>query len=104
MPLYFDMTFEELQQSVQENPFELDLWIAFIKRVAKEESSESALEEIFVAEDLFPENTELQVVKSLCLMSLGETREAHDLFQQSLRRTPGDDLISRVVKRVFAKL
>ena len=97
MPLYFDMTFEELQQSVQENPFELDLWIAFIKRVAKEESSESALEEIFVAEDLFPENTELQVVKSLCLMSLGETREAHDLFQQSLRRTPGDDLISRVV-------
>ena len=97
MPFYFDMPFDELQQSVQQNPLQLDLWLALIKRVAKDECCESALEEIFVAEDLFPENTELQILKSLCLMTLGETREGHDLFQQSLRRSPGDDMISRVV-------
>lgn len=98
MPFYFDMPFEELQESVQNNPFELDLWLALIKRVAKEECCESALEEIFVAEDLFPENAELQAIKSLCLMSLGETREAHDLLQQSLRRCPGDEIIVRVLE------
>ena len=97
MPFYSDMPFEELQESVQNNPFELDLWLALIKRVAKEECCESALEEIFIAEDLFPDNAELQAIKSLCLMSLGETREAHDLLQQSLRRCPGDEIISRVI-------
>jgi len=97
MPFYFDMPFQELQQSVQDNPLDLDLWLALIKRIAKEESCESALEEIFVAEDLFPENAELQAIKSLCLMSLGEIREAHDLLQQSLRRCPGDEIIVRVL-------
>lgn len=97
MPFYFDMPLEELQESVQNNPLELDLWLALIKRVAKEDCCESALEEIFVAEDLFPENVELQAIKSLCLMSLGETREAHDLLQQSLRRCPGDEIIVRVL-------
>ena len=98
MPFYFDMTVEELQASVQKNPFELDLWLALIQLVAKEECSENALDEIFIAEDLFPENVELQAIKSLCLMSLGETREAHELLQQSLRRSPGENMINRVVQ------
>lgn len=98
MPFYFDMPLEKLQESVQNNPFELDMWLALIKRVAKDDCCESALEEIFVAEDLFPENPELQAIKSLCLMSLGETREAYDLLQQSLRRCPGDEIIVRVLE------
>lgn len=98
MPFYFDMPLDELQESVNNNPLDLDLWLTLIKRVAKEECCESALEEIFVAEDLFPENAELQAIKSLCLLSLGETKEAHHLLQQSLRRCPGDQIIERVLE------
>jgi len=97
MSFYFDIPIEELHLSVQRNPFEIDLWLTLINRVAKEDCVESALEEVFVAEDIFPENTELQAVKSLCLMSLGETREAYDLLQQSLRRSPGDEIVDRLV-------
>ena len=97
MSFYLDMPIEELQQTVQNNPFEIDLWLALIKRVAHEDCCENALEEIFIAEDIFPDDIELQAIKALCLMSLGETREAHELLQQSLRRCPGDEVINRVL-------
>ncbi len=97
MSFYFDIPIEELHQTVQENPLEIDLWLALIQRVAKEDSPESALEEVFLAEDIFHENVELQAIKSLCLMSLGETREGHELLQQSLRRSPGDEVVDRLV-------
>jgi len=97
MPFYLNMPLEELQESVQENPFDLDIRIALIQRIAKEECCESALEEILTAEDLFPDDVDLIAIKSLCLISLGETSEGHDLFQQSLRRSPGDDMINRVL-------
>ncbi|QEG23685.1 tetratricopeptide repeat protein [Mariniblastus fucicola] len=98
MSFYFDMPIEALQESVQNNPLELDLWLTLIQKVAAEDCCENALEEVFIAEDFFPEDSELQAIKSLCLMSLGETREAHDLLQQALRRSPGDDVLSRVLE------
>ena len=97
MSFYFDMPLKELQTSVQNNPFELDLWLALIQRFAEDDCLEDALEEVFVAEDIFPESVELQAMKSLCLLSTGEIREGHDLLQQSLRRSPGDDMVNRVV-------
>ncbi len=97
MPFYFDIPIEELHQSVQNNPLEIDLWLALIQRVAKEDSAESALEEVFLAEDIFHENVEIQAIKSLCLMSLGEIREGHELLQQSLRRSPGEEVVDRLI-------
>jgi tetratricopeptide (TPR) repeat protein len=97
MSFYFDMPLKELQTSVQNNPFEIDLWLALIQRFAEAECMEDAFEEIFVAEDIFPENAELQAMKSLCLLSVGEIREGHDLLQKSLRRSPGDEMVERVV-------
>lgn len=97
MSFYCDMPLTELQTSVQNNPFELDLWLALIQRYAKDECIEDALEEVFVAEDIFPESNELQAIKSLCLLSAGEICEGHDLLQQSLRRSPGDEMVKRLV-------
>ena len=97
MSFYFDMPIEELHQSVLRNPFEIEIWLTLIKRVAKEESAECALEEIFVAEEILPDSIERQAIKALCLMSLGETQEAHELLQQTLRRSPGDELADRLV-------
>ena len=97
MSLYIDMPLEKLQAYVQINPFELELWLNLIQRVAETHGAENALEEVFVVEDIFPESPELQALKSLCLLSLGEVREAHDLLQQSLRRSPGDDLLDRIL-------
>ncbi len=97
MSFYFDMPLEELQASVQHNPFELELWLSLIQRVAEKHGSEEALEEVIIAEDIFPESVELQALKSLCLLSVGEVREAHDLLQQALRRSPGDALLSRII-------
>ena len=90
MSFYFDMPIKELQKSLDHNPFELDLWLTLIKRVALEQCAEDALEEVFIAEDIFPDSIDLQAIKAICLMSLGETLEAHDLLQQSLRRSPGE--------------
>lgn len=97
MSFYCDMPLKELQLSVQNNPFELDLWLALIQKVAKDDCIEQALEEVFVAEDIFPDSVELQALKSLCLLSSGDIRQAHELLQQSLRRSPGDEVISRVL-------
>jgi len=97
MSFYIDMPLEELQASVQINPFELELWLTLIQRVAEKQGAENALEEVFVVEDIFPESVELQAIKALCLLSLGEVCEAHELLQQSLRRSPGDVLLNRVL-------
>ena len=98
MSIYLDMHIEELQETVQENPLDIDLWLTLINRVAAEESVENALEEIFIAEDIFPDCNEIHALKSLCLMSLGETLEAHELLQASLRRCPGDEMVDRILK------
>ncbi len=86
MSFYFDMPTEELHQSIHRNPFEIDLWLTLIKRVVQEQSAERALEDM-----------ELQAIKALCLMSLGETVEAYELMQQSLRRSPGDEIVRRLI-------
>ena len=97
MSFDLDIPIEELHESVQNNPLDLDLWITLINRVAAEESAEDALEEIFVAEDLFPENNDLCALKALCLTQLGETWEAHELIQASLRRSPGSEMVDRIL-------
>jgi len=98
MSFYCDMPLKELQLSVQNNPFELDLWLALIQRIAKDDCIGNALDEVFVAEEIFPESVDLQALKSLCLLSAGEVQEAHELLQQSLRRSPGDEMINRILK------
>lgn len=98
MSFYLDMSLKELQRSSQHNPFEIDLWLTLIHRMARERGAADALEEVFVVEDIFPNSTELQAIKSLCLLSLGNTKEGHELLQQSLRRSPGDALLQRLLQ------
>ena len=97
MSFYLDMSLEELHASTQNNPFELELWLTLIRRTAKERGAEDALEEVHIIEDMFPNSLELHAIKSLCLLSLGKVRQGHDLLQQSLRRSPGDALLQRLL-------
>ena len=97
MSFYLDMSLEELQSSTQNQPFEIELWLTLIQRMAQDRGAEDALEEVLVIEDLFPGSVELHAIKSLCLLSLGKIRQGHELLQQSLRRSPGDALLQRIL-------
>jgi tetratricopeptide (TPR) repeat protein len=93
MSLFFDTPIADLKREVQEYPSQILPRIALIQKLALHNQLHEALEEISVSEVLFPSNLELQAAKSLCMFAMGDTLEGYELMQQSLRRSPGGEIV-----------
>ena len=85
MSYFNQLPLEELENTVENHPGEPEVRAALIKRLAVEEEFDEAIAQAFIATELLPYDSELQVLKAFCLLKAGEFERGHELLQTVLR-------------------
>ena len=96
MSYFNQLPLEELENTVENHPDEPEVRAALIKRLAVEEEFDEAIAQAFIATELLPYDSELQVLKAFCLLNAGEFERGHELLQTVLRNDPRIELQAQI--------
>ena len=96
MSYFNQLPLEELESTVENYPDEPEIRAALIKRLAVEEEFDEAIAQAFIATELMPDDSELQVLKAFCLLKAGEFERGHELLQTVLRNDPRIELQAQI--------
>ena len=96
MSYFNQLPLEELETSVENYPDEPEIRAALVKRLAVQGEIHDAIAQSFLAAELMPNVSELQVLKAFCLLKGGEFENGHELLQKVLRNDPRIELQAKI--------
>lgn len=98
MTIFQEIPIEELKQIADENPTNLKPRLVLIGRLADSGDIDRALSLCDAGLAAHSENAALLEAKSMCLATLGHAKEAHELIQLAIRRSPSVEELNKLTE------